>query len=82
MGGGLGQVFGDKKYLWGNVPAFDVLQLEKNEGADYSGPLRILFAGISLAAQTLVAHLTLALTRSFRRYPTRCQNHFRVTGQL
>nr|OQO25304.1 hypothetical protein B0A51_13954 [Rachicladosporium sp. CCFEE 5018] len=36
--------FGGKKYLWGNVPAIDVVQLEKNEGAHYEGNLRLLFA--------------------------------------
>jgi hypothetical protein len=36
-----------KKYLWGNVPAYEVLQLSSNEGADYNKDLRILFAGLS-----------------------------------
>lgn len=47
MGEGLGAVFGDKKYLWGNVPAFDLLRLDANEGSDYDGELRILCAGMS-----------------------------------
>lgn len=38
-------VFGGTKYLWGNVPAIDVLQLEKNEGVSYDKNLRLLFAG-------------------------------------
>lgn len=33
-----------KKHLWGNIPAFDVLQLGSNEGDGYGGPLRLLFA--------------------------------------
>jgi hypothetical protein len=37
--------FGKKKYLWGNVPARDVLCLEENEGARYEQPLNLLFAG-------------------------------------
>lgn len=37
--------FGGRKYLWGNVPAFDVLQLRSNEGEAYDGQLRLLFAG-------------------------------------
>lgn len=37
--------FGGRKYLWGNVPAFDVLQLGANEGEAYGGKLRLLFAG-------------------------------------
>ncbi|KFY28454.1 hypothetical protein V493_02929 [Pseudogymnoascus sp. VKM F-4281 (FW-2241)] len=36
--------FGGKKYLWGNVPSFDVLQLGSNEGAEYKGQLNLLFA--------------------------------------
>ncbi|KAL4811860.1 hypothetical protein BDW67DRAFT_179221 [Aspergillus spinulosporus] len=44
MGGGMGRIFGTKKFLWGNVPAFDVLRLDRNEGAEYDGPLRVLFA--------------------------------------
>lgn len=38
-------LFGGTKYLWGNVPAIDVLQLEKNEGFSYDKDLRLLFAG-------------------------------------
>ncbi|KAJ0168197.1 hypothetical protein CTA2_8707 [Colletotrichum tanaceti] len=36
--------YGGGKYLWGNVPAIDVLQLEANEGGAYDGNLRLLFA--------------------------------------
>lgn len=46
MAGGVGNIFGTKKYLWGNVPALDVLRLDSNEGVEYDGPLRVLFAGI------------------------------------
>jgi hypothetical protein len=38
-------VFGPKKFLWGNVPALDVLRLDKNEGDGYTKELRLLFAG-------------------------------------
>lgn len=34
-----------QKYLWGNAPALDVVQLKTNEGADYDKPLSLLFAG-------------------------------------
>ena len=37
--------FGGKKFLWGNMPAFDVVQLASNEGDDYGCPVRLLFAG-------------------------------------
>lgn len=42
----MGQDFGGKKYLWGNTPAFDVLNLESNEGVDYNEQLNLLFAGM------------------------------------
>ena len=37
--------FGAEKYLWGNVPAFDVIQLGQNEGVDFRDPMNLLFAG-------------------------------------
>ncbi|KAF3387278.1 hypothetical protein F1880_000152 [Penicillium rolfsii] len=46
MGDGPPVTFGQSKYLWGNVPAFDILRLGSNEGETYSGDLRILFAGL------------------------------------
>ncbi|KAF4311294.1 hypothetical protein GTA08_BOTSDO13075 [Botryosphaeria dothidea] len=36
--------YGKKKYLWGNVPALDMLGLAHNEGATYAKDLRLLFA--------------------------------------
>lgn len=36
---------GRQKYLWGNVPALDLLNLQQNEGVDSAGDLRLLFAG-------------------------------------
>ncbi|KAI2631779.1 hypothetical protein GGS21DRAFT_491683 [Xylaria nigripes] len=35
---------GKTKDFWGNVPGVDMLQLARNEGTDYRGPLRMLFA--------------------------------------
>ena len=35
---------GGRKYLWGNMPALDLLRLEENEGADTTEDLRLLFA--------------------------------------
>ncbi|KAF2137795.1 uncharacterized protein K452DRAFT_257269 [Aplosporella prunicola CBS 121167] len=35
---------GTKKFLWGNVPAFDLLNLKHNEGTEYNQHIRILFA--------------------------------------
>jgi len=37
--------FGTKKYLWGNIPALDVLQLSRNEGDLYKKDLHLMFAG-------------------------------------
>ena len=39
--------FGENKYLWGNVPAIDVLRLDHNEGHGYQHGLSLLFAGVS-----------------------------------
>lgn len=37
-----------QKYLWGNIPAIDVLNLEQNEGASYDKNMNLLFAGMCL----------------------------------
>ncbi|RYP39103.1 hypothetical protein DL766_000559 [Monosporascus sp. MC13-8B] len=37
-------VFGTRKYLWGNTPAFDMIRLSQNEGVDFQGPVHMLFA--------------------------------------
>ncbi|KAJ5389499.1 uncharacterized protein N7496_000567 [Penicillium cataractarum] len=44
MGDGIGVQFGGTKYLWGNVPAFDILEMASNEGETYAGDLHLLFA--------------------------------------
>ncbi|EFQ96687.1 hypothetical protein MGYG_08610 [Nannizzia gypsea CBS 118893] len=44
IGNGIGEQFGAPKYLWGNVPAVDVLRLGSNEGDGYQEDLHILFA--------------------------------------
>jgi hypothetical protein len=36
---------GQRKYLWGNVPAVDILNVEQNERANISSILHLLFAG-------------------------------------
>lgn len=35
----------EKKFLWGNVPAYDSLNLEQNEGLQWDRGLHMLFAG-------------------------------------
>ncbi|KAL2075267.1 hypothetical protein VTL71DRAFT_210 [Oculimacula yallundae] len=37
-------VHGTRKYLWGNVPAYDVLNLRENEGVETKRDLRLVFA--------------------------------------
>ena len=35
-----------KHYYWGNAPAFDGVNLQENEGADYSSGLNVLYLGV------------------------------------
>jgi len=37
-------VFGGSKHLWGNTPAVDILNLERNEGVGYKENIALLFA--------------------------------------
>ena len=37
--------FGNRKYLLGNMPSFDVLKLGDNEGDSFDQDLKTLFAG-------------------------------------
>lgn len=37
--------YGTLRCLWGSVPSFGVLNLAKNEGADYKNDLALCFAG-------------------------------------
>ncbi|KAI9715572.1 MAG: hypothetical protein M1812_005876 [Candelaria pacifica] len=37
-------MFGGLKYLWGNVPAFDLLKINENEGSGYNEDLTLCFA--------------------------------------
>lgn len=55
--------YGGKKYIWGNVPAFDVVQLAKNEGEGFQGELKLLFAGeCAVWATRSSANLTFVIT--------------------
>ncbi|KAL8375616.1 hypothetical protein RB595_006946 [Gaeumannomyces hyphopodioides] len=36
-------ILGTFKYLWGNVPAIDIVKLRENEGVDFKGDLCLLF---------------------------------------
>ena len=40
-------VYGQNKYLWGNVPALDLVNLAQNEGVNIPSSLHLLFAGRS-----------------------------------
>ena len=37
--------FGHLNYLWGNIPALDVLNVEGNEGGGYVEDIDLCFAG-------------------------------------
>ena len=39
------EIFGDLNYLWGNIPAIDLLNLSQNEGEIYSQDLDLCLAG-------------------------------------
>ena len=43
------QVFGHLNYLWGNMPAIDVLNLGKNEGLNYEKDINLCYAGESFS---------------------------------
>jgi hypothetical protein len=34
-----------KKWMWGNTPSFDLLNLKNNEGLEYDKDMNLLFAG-------------------------------------
>ena len=36
---------GGRKRFWANLPAFDILQLHRNEGGTHAEDLKIMFAG-------------------------------------
>jgi len=44
---------GTQKYLWGNMPALDVLNHNQNEGANLPKELHLLFAGIFLILKSM-----------------------------
>lgn len=40
-------MFGTHKYLWGNIPALDIMNIEQNEGTAYNKDIGLCFAGES-----------------------------------
>jgi hypothetical protein len=54
-------VHGQRKYLWGNVPALDVVNVVQIEGTNLPSTLHLLFAGMSPERETprLLLQLTL-----------------------
>ena len=56
-----------QKYLWGNMPALDVLALSRNEGSSYGHDLHVLFAGEDhqLSAMTMKLNHSLQLRVMF-----------------
>lgn len=63
--------FGSDKHLWGNTPAIDILQIERNEGLDYGDDVALLFAG-SLCISHHVDVIYPANANSFWR-PEKCR---------
>ena len=39
--------FGMLKYLWGNMPALDIMNIDQNEGRNYDKDIGLCFAGES-----------------------------------
>lgn len=64
---------GGKKYLWGNVPAIDLLQLAKNEGKNTTQDLHLLLAG-TYFLPIQASHSPLLTIYSFWRSQKSCQN--------
>ncbi|OBT41478.1 hypothetical protein VE00_07576 [Pseudogymnoascus sp. WSF 3629] len=59
--------FGGQKYLWGNTPAMDVLNLEQNEGLNYADDIALLFAAsrdLRHAVKT-IANIPEGITQQF-----------------
>jgi Domain of unknown function (DUF4470) len=75
------------KYLWGNVPAVDVLRLQDNEGVEFNKDYRVLFAGMHIISVGIVsAYVSAAnmlaasgdlrnVVRSFAGLPMTFQQH-------
>ncbi|KIW63760.1 hypothetical protein PV04_08738 [Phialophora macrospora] len=59
--------FGGKQYLWGNMPALDVLNLKQNEGLDETRDYSLLFA-----ASGDIRNLVKSLTGLPSAYTGRC----------
>ena len=53
--------FGHLRCLWGNVPAYDVLNLPENEGADYGRDLNLCFAGEFFFNRIIAKHYSRTL---------------------
>ncbi|KFY92810.1 hypothetical protein V500_04013 [Pseudogymnoascus sp. VKM F-4518 (FW-2643)] len=60
--------FRSGKYLWGNTPALDVLQLEQNEGLDYADDIALLFAASGDLRHVVktIANIPEGMTQQFR----------------
>ena len=55
--------FGSSKYLWGNVPAIDILRISRNEGESYDRNIKLLFAG---ELTTRIVDFLILILRSLR----------------
>lgn len=54
--------FGAQKYLWGNIPALDIMKIDQNEGPTYNEDLGMCFAGeSSLLSSDVVLKLDMSI---------------------
>ena len=57
-----------QKYFWGNMPALDVLALDRNEGCSYDHDLHVLFAGEAIQLYLATSKADHTISFSFWRY--------------
>lgn len=55
--------FGQAKFLWGNVPALDIIKLDENEGGTYNKHMNLLFAGKHGCSSTSCHDVSQLITR-------------------
>ena len=68
-----------ERNIWGAIPAFDILQINENEGKFFQGDLRLCFAGDQVAT----LFITIANSRfSIGRHEENCHNHIKASTKL
>ncbi|OJD34037.1 mynd finger family protein [Diplodia corticola] len=83
--------YGKKQYLWGNVPALDILHLSHNEGAAHTQPIHLLFAAsgdlrnairTTTALPTATPHPPLTALLNDRAFPLAARNALLLLAAL